>query len=140
MNENRQSSIKNQLEAPSGAVDPERDLWRAVLSQVLADALYRHVPGRLRMERLRVIRPEMQRYHDAGRARLWFTVAGCDYCMVCDLADIDADAMREMALAEIAAFDERVTVVVPVPRRIPKPPLDEAPNPRNRSLTAWSKA
>ena len=59
----------------------EKELWRAVVSQAMRDAVDRSLPSRERRA-----------------ARRWFCMQLLDFLTVCDLADVDPDAVRKKAL------------------------------------------
>ena len=82
----------------------ETALWRAVVAQALHDAAPRRRPSR-------PLSAERARARDA--ARRWLLEAGRDFRRVCDLADLDASAVRAEAVEAIRAADERMPPIAP---------------------------
>jgi hypothetical protein len=76
---------------------PETELWRSVFLQALRDANLPHSCVERR------------------NARLWFTFAIEDVALVCELADLDPEAMREGIGALIQSWD-----MEDAPRRLRK--------------------
>ena len=67
---------------------PERDLWRAVVSQAVMDASWKQTGKHENVGDSRINR---------DRARAWLLGNSADFREVCSLADFDPDAVRESA-------------------------------------------
>ncbi|MBK3776259.1 hypothetical protein GAY31_19235 [Azospirillum brasilense] len=76
-----------------GPISPERALWLSVINLAVRDALGRS--GRVEYRRDGAV---VYDAHDEALA--WFSEAGEDFYTICDLAGIDADALREAVLSE----------------------------------------
>ena len=73
---------------------PERDMWRAVVSQAVLDASWRQTGKHEN--------PDDSRLH-RDQARAWLLGNSKDFRHVCSLADLDPDAVRESAMRKDAA-------------------------------------
>lgn len=71
---------------------PERDLFLAVIERTLNDALGHALTG-TRPQDAPAVRAE---------AVQWFTEAGRDFQLVCEMAEVDPEALRKVALRRIA--------------------------------------
>ncbi len=86
--------MQNEDVVSRAGIDPlekgETALWRAVIAWAIEDARgYGHGVG------------GMYRDMAMDAARVWFEGAGKDFQLVCDLAGLDAQAVRARATAEI---------------------------------------
>jgi hypothetical protein len=81
-------------------LDPERQLWCAVIEQALNDASRPMASSK--SERLEQI-----------RARDWFVNASPDFKRACDLAGIAWDQVRSHAVAKIEAARPRDAIAAP---------------------------
>lgn len=75
----------------------DQALWGAVIAQAISDATCIYMLGVSAK-----VRPL-----EADRARRWLTKPNKDFATVCALAGVEPDAVRQLALTEIAAFDAR---------------------------------
>jgi len=82
----------------------EAALWHAVVAQAFHDAAPRRRPAR-------PLSAERARARDA--ARCWLLEDGRDFRRVCDLAGLDARAVRAEAVEAIRAADERMSPTAP---------------------------
>lgn len=90
------------MAAPTGA----RALWRAVICNAFDDAAGTVVgvaPTLARPGQRRI--PNPAHATAVAQARAWFEGDGPDYREVCALAEVDAGAVRDLALRHIAAAD-----------------------------------
>ena len=86
----------------------DRDLWCAVVRLAFSDALSNDVSKTAALQR--------------RQARTWLTSRSADFAEVCALAGLEADAVRDKALAMIAAAPTMPTT----DKRTPVPPLTNA--------------
>lgn len=73
---------------------PERDMWRAVISQAIIDASW--------VQTGKHESPDDNLLH-RDQARAWLLGNSKDFRHVCSLADLDPDAVRDSALRKDAA-------------------------------------
>lgn len=79
----------------STATDQCRLLWRIVIDRAIKDAAGEDLPNGTPFKRACVI----------VEAQNWFTRADHEFQEVCELADLDPDAVREKAIAKFKAID-----------------------------------
>lgn len=96
MTRRRQRST-SERERPLAPIFPERSLWAAVVAQAISDAL-----GGPVMPAGQLIGEDGQRIDPQADARAWILGAGLDFEAACDLAGIDADAIRSYVARWIA--------------------------------------
>ena len=75
----------------------DQALWGAVIAQAIKDATFVGMHGD----------SPKSRPHEADRARLWLTKPSRDFATVCALAGVEPDAVRQLAMKEIATCDAR---------------------------------
>ncbi len=85
------------------AVRGEVALWRAVIDQAMTDAtlgLLKGKPGRRT-----AFRPSAERMLHKDRARAWLLDMGHEFQEVCDMAQLDAEAVQAAARRQIDQAD-----------------------------------
>lgn len=93
----RQRQRPDKAERQLAPVCPERALWAAVVLQALADAM-----GGAVMPGAQLIDEDGRRIDPQADARAWILGAGDNFQAACDLAGIDADAIRSYGARWIA--------------------------------------
>lgn len=93
-----------------GTMLGEQQLWQAVLAQTIAEATTGRVVGETGPQRMRLV----------SQARDYLTKPNPDFDIVCSLAGLEPDAVRESAQRVIAAAPSVEQLVTPkqAPRNI----------------------
>lgn len=100
----------------------DRTLWRAVIAQALFDAT----------RKLSKVRSAAEQ-RDRDEARRWLTEPSRDFTHVCNLAELEPDAIRHLAVQRIADVDEGRTVASQArskPPAVKAAPIQSVPQPR----------
>ena len=77
---------------------PELALWRAVIDRAMRDAAGEIESGHFKVG---------TRNHMIREAQSWFRVAGEGYRAICDVADVPADKLRTIAMANFGSVPKR---------------------------------